>query len=58
MINEDEYREGLRIYCESRGGEYRTEERGVRDIFIASIDRLKGFPEAIETVYPDAAVTL
>jgi transposase-like protein len=26
--------------------------RGVQDIFIACIDGLKGFPEAIEAVYP------
>jgi putative transposase len=32
--------------------------RGVQDIFIACVDGLKGFPEAIETVYPKAAVQL
>ncbi|ATG91358.1 IS256 family transposase [Methylomonas koyamae] len=32
--------------------------RGVQDIFIACVDGLKGFPEAIETVYPHAAVQL
>lgn len=32
--------------------------RGVQDIFIACVDGLKGFPEAIETVYPRAAVQL
>lgn len=32
--------------------------RGVQDIFIACVDGLKGFPEAIETVYPYAAVQL
>jgi putative transposase len=26
--------------------------RGVQDIFIACVDGLKGFPEAIESVYP------
>jgi len=30
--------------------------RGVQDIFIACVDGLKGFPEAIETVYPKATV--
>jgi putative transposase len=30
--------------------------RGVRDIFIACVDGLKGFPEAIETVFPLAQV--
>lgn len=32
--------------------------RGVQDIFIACVDGLKGFPEAIETVFPRAAVQL
>jgi len=32
--------------------------RGVQDIFIACVDGLKGFPEAIETVYPKACVQL
>ena len=31
---------------------------GVQDIFIACVDGLKGFPEAIEAVYPKAAVRL
>jgi len=32
--------------------------RGVRDILICSVDGLKGFPEAIETVFPEAEVQL
>jgi putative transposase len=32
--------------------------RGVKDIFIACVDDLKGFPAAIETVYPKASVQL
>jgi putative transposase len=32
--------------------------RGVQDIFIACVDGLKGFPEAIEVVYPQASVQL
>ena len=32
--------------------------RGVRDIFIACVDGLKGFPEAIEAVYPRTEVQL
>ena len=32
--------------------------RGVQDIFIACVDGLKGFPEAIETVFPQATVQL
>src|SRR6476660_5339340 len=32
--------------------------RGVKDVFIACVDGLKGFPEAIETVFPQAQVQL
>ena len=32
--------------------------RGVQDIFIACVDGLKGFPEAIESVYPQTAIQL
>ena len=32
--------------------------RGLQDILIACVDGLKGFPEAIETVYPHAEVQL
>jgi len=32
--------------------------RGVKDIFIACVDGLKGFPEAIEAVFPGAQVQL
>lgn len=32
--------------------------RGVKDILIACVDGLKGFPEAIETIYPDTEVQL
>ena len=32
--------------------------RGVQDIFIACVDGLKGFPEAIEAVFPKATVQL
>jgi putative transposase len=32
--------------------------RGVKDILIACVDGLKGFPEAIEAVYPDTQVQL
>jgi len=30
--------------------------RGVQDIFIACVDGLKGFPDAIEAVFPKAVV--
>ena len=32
--------------------------RGVQDVFIACVDDLKGFLEAIEAVYPKAIVQL
>ena len=32
--------------------------RGVQDVFIACVDGLKGFPEAIEVVFPKTAVQL
>jgi len=32
--------------------------RGVKDILIAYVDGLKGFPEAIESIYPDTEVQL
>lgn len=34
------------------------QNRGVKDIFIACVDGLKGFPEAINTAYPDTKVQL
>jgi putative transposase len=32
--------------------------RGLQDVFIACVDGLKGFPQAIETVYPQTTVQL
>jgi transposase-like protein len=34
------------------------QNRGVRDILIASVDGLTGFPEAIETIFPNTEVQL
>jgi len=34
------------------------QNRGVRDILIACVDGLKGFPDAIQTVYPKAQIQL
>ena len=34
------------------------QNRGVKDIFIACVDGLKGFPEAIESVFPQTQVQL
>jgi putative transposase len=33
-----------------------VKNRGVKDIFVACVDGLKGLPEAIETVFPEAQV--
>lgn len=33
-------------------------ERGLKDIFIAAVDGLSGFPEAINTVYPQTKIQL
>src|SRR6201998_502470 len=46
----------------NEGGKFWLQEltdlrnRGVKDIFIACVDGLKGFPQAIETVFPQAQV--
>ena len=37
-------------------GDQRTEDPGVNDILIAVVDGLKGFPEAIASVYPQTVV--
>jgi putative transposase len=34
------------------------QNRGVKDVFIACVDGLKGFPDAVETVFPNAQVQL
>ena len=34
------------------------QNRGLKDIFIAAVDGLSGFPEAINTVYPDTKIQL
>ncbi len=34
------------------------QNRGIEDIFIASIDNLQGFAEAIETIFPQTEVQL
>lgn len=34
------------------------QNRGIKDIFIACVDGLKGFPEAINTAYPDTKIQL
>lgn len=33
-------------------------QRGVNDIFVACVDGLKGFPEAIESIFPTTQIQL
>jgi putative transposase len=64
-INLDGYKELLGLWIgESEGSKFwlgvltELKNRGVEDILIACVDGLKGFPEAIETVYPKTQVQL
>ena len=64
-INLDGYKELLGLWIgESEGSKFwlgvltELQNRGVEDILIACVDGLKGFPEAIETVYPKTQVQL
>ena len=34
------------------------QNRGLKDIFVAAVDGLSGFPEAINTVHPDTRIQL
>ena len=64
-INLEGYKEVLGLWTSASEGakfwlQVLTEirNRGVQDVFIACVDGLKGFPEAIEAVYPEAQVQL
>jgi len=64
-VNLDGRKEVLGLYIsESEGANFWLQvltdlsNRGVSDILIACIDGLKGFPEAIETIFPDTEVQL
>jgi putative transposase len=64
-VNVEGYKEVLGLWTSSNEGakfwlQVLTElrNRGVQDIFIACVDGLKGFPAAIETVYPHTQVQL
>jgi putative transposase len=64
-INLDGYKELLGLWIgESEGSKFwlgvltELQNRGVEDVLIACVDGLKGFPEAIETVYPKTQVQL
>ena len=64
-LNIEGKKELLGLYLsESEGARYwlnvltDLNNRGVKDILIASVDGLKGFPEAIETIFPQTEVQL
>jgi len=64
-INLEGHKELLGLWIgESEGSKFwlgvltELQNRGVQDILIACVDGLKGFPEAIETVYPKTQVQL
>ncbi len=64
-VNLDGVKEVLGMWTAENGGakfwlQVVTElkNRGVKDIFIACVDGLKGFPEAIEAVFPKTQVQL
>ena len=59
----DGHREVLGVWIEGNEGARfwlrvvtELQSRGVRDIFVASVDGLKGFPEAIAAVFPKTTV--
>lgn len=64
-INLDGHKELLGMWLsENEGAKFwlsiltEIQNRGVKDIFIACVDGLKGFPEAINTAYPNTKVQL
>ena len=64
-LNQDGYKELLGMYIgENEGAKFWLQvltdlhNRGVSDIFIACIDNLQGFAEAIESIFPQAEVQL
>jgi transposase-like protein len=64
-VNLDGKKEILGLYLnESEGAKFwlqvltDLQNRGVQDILIASVDGLKGFPEAINSVFPETEVQL
>lgn len=64
-VNLDGLKEVLGMWtAETEGAKFwlqvvtELKNRGIKDIFVACVDGLKGFPEAIETVFPDTQVQL
>lgn len=64
-LNQEGYKELLGLYIgENEGAKFwlqvltDLQNRGVEDLFIACIDNLQGFAEAIETIFPHTEVQL
>ena len=64
-VNKEGHKELLGMYVsKSEGANFWLEvlsdlqNRGVRDILICCIDGLKGFPDAIQSVFPDTSIQL
>lgn len=64
-VNTDGQKELLGLWiAENEGAKFwlsvltELKNRGLKDILIACIDGLKGFPEAINTIYPDTHIQL
>jgi putative transposase len=64
-INKDGHKELLGLWVgEAEGAKFwlnvltEIKNRGVRDILIACMDGLKGFPEAVESVFPQTQIQL
>jgi len=64
-VNMEGHKELLGLWlAENEGAKFwlnvltELQNRGVRDILIACVDGLKGFPDAINTVYPETRVQL
>lgn len=64
-INSEGYKDILRIWIgENEGAKFwlkvcnELKNRGVQDILVVCIDGLKGFPDAIHTVFPETKVQL
>lgn len=64
-INLEGYKELLGLWlAETEGAKFwlsvltELQNRGVKDMFIAAVDGLSGFPEAINTVYPQTKIQL
>jgi putative transposase len=64
-INMDGHKELLGLWlCENEGAKFwlgvltELQNRGVKDILIACVDGLKGFPDAIATAFPETQIQL